>query len=830
MNTNGSSTKSHELGFKPSLSSHDKVKKATLDTSRLKKTNRLIRSCMSCKKRKVKCNFEIPCDRCIARNQAHLCSREPIIFDGMIVTSEDHKELKFSQENEVLKKKIKELQDTILKMKNPIQSADRAHSDIKPDNIRRQSSAVTTKSSQNVKLKLDNQFISDKRSRYARHCNLVDPERWQIYASTVSMLKTALTNGLVLETTSNSETCELDYNTEEWLVLNDERFANYPAEDSKAKCWQYELTKISCLDESICEILVLNGLKFCKLIPIINIDEFLSEFHAYWADDTIVQKHVEERYSKSSKTYLFLGMMYSLMCLGVYHCSDEDMEKLNFSVEDWDTFPKAFFAAGLECLFSGRFMTHPHFRSIQTIALLRLLSGVLGGNVLSNNLTCVAFFLIPKLGLSGSTEKVKMVNFWYLLAYDWYDDQERYCLSDMHAFANIEPPSKWTNSKTALIDWNLFYLNVFVEVAKVKRKYYYSDIEKSFENLSIADIELRYLQLDAFQKLENFTPKLYPFVDIDTFKLIEFHSKSLLLYEALEVNTKLAQFMTYEEWSKKCYQTCYNNAMELTQAFTSSETPPQFKFYPKVCGHVIFAAVFLIVNCLLDSKHFRQYESIKSLVKNCTLIFNSHKSLVRCAARGTYVLEKLLMLLNYKTKKRNEKRNNTSNVKTDQITSIKPKSCSNPDVKIKSVGSARSPGDDSSGSSSEDESSDNYSNYSSDSDDNLYYMTMMRQKEQREKMLTGNPQVGGAIDINTDQNQQLLTSDQLPSGSTTSKMISGLDIEPALNPPQTEENTVPSLQHTIMDILEDFGWSNFMNSMDNLNNSDNLETALNEEV
>jgi hypothetical protein len=107
---------------------------------------------------------------------------------------------------------------------------------------------------------------------------------------------------------------------------------------------------------------------------------------------------------------------------------------------------------------------------------------------------------------------------------------------------------------------------------------------------------------------------------------------------------------------------------------------------------------------------------------------------------------------------------------------------------------------------------------------------MMRQKEQREKMLTGNPQVGGAIDINTDQNQQLLTSDRLPSGSTTSKMISGLDIEPALNPPQTEENTVPSLQHTIMDILEDFGWSNFMNSMDNLNNSDNLETALNEEV
>ncbi|GME88281.1 unnamed protein product [[Candida] boidinii] len=95
------------------------TKDGSLDTTKLRKSSRIPKSCYQCYKRKVKCNFEIPCNVCIARNRAHLCTREPIMVDGLLVNA-DQNEIKYLKETEVLRSKIKELENTIIQLKTKV--------------------------------------------------------------------------------------------------------------------------------------------------------------------------------------------------------------------------------------------------------------------------------------------------------------------------------------------------------------------------------------------------------------------------------------------------------------------------------------------------------------------------------------------------------------------------------------------------------------------------------------------------------------------------------------------------------------------------------------
>ena len=46
------------------------------DTLRKKRKVRDLKSCYPCRKRKVKCNSELPCNICIARDHQSLCTYE----------------------------------------------------------------------------------------------------------------------------------------------------------------------------------------------------------------------------------------------------------------------------------------------------------------------------------------------------------------------------------------------------------------------------------------------------------------------------------------------------------------------------------------------------------------------------------------------------------------------------------------------------------------------------------------------------------------------------------------------------------------------------------
>lgn len=648
-----------------------------LDTSKLRRTNRVIRSCSSCKKRKVKCNFEIPCDRCIARNQAHLCTREPVIFDGLLISNDDKTELKYSQENEVLKKKIKELQDTILRLKalnsddklNKVQTHDeidspKGNSEDLPNDI------VPSYN----KLKLNEVILTNKSDNNDTKTDKIDNSRdWNIYSSTVSILEKALSNGLILDNT-NSYASEMDYNTEEWLTLNDKTYLKYDAEDSRSKCWLYELDLVSKLDKSSCDIMINSGLKLNILFPIVDSKKFLDEYETYWADENVKEKHLTILYNKSASHYSLLSLMYALMSFGLYQCNEEDIKRLKFNNYDWDNYCRTLFSSSLEALFRSRYMTYTEISTIQVISLLRILAGFLGGINLSNCLLGTSLFISYKLNLIKSKDPIELNNMWNTLAYDWYDDQDRYCLTTLSYSNLLQGLSRFKdnnmntkNNDDKIINWSQYYLMRFVNISMIKKQNYYDGVHLSLKNLKKADAELRYIKVEVAHDLETYSPEKYPDTPIETITYIKYHLESLINHEILEVNLKMSTFLSYKQWISTSYSMCWSCALQITENFISNDIPLFVKSYPHIFQHVIYAIVFLIVDCMLDESHSKKQKQITDLTSKILPVFRSFRILIRGAVRGVYVTEKLLFLMKLKRKSRKNKTDNNNNERKEEI-------------------------------------------------------------------------------------------------------------------------------------------------------------------
>ncbi|GAV29477.1 hypothetical protein PMKS-002978 [Pichia membranifaciens] len=830
-------------------------KSGGVDKSKLKRTNRIIRSCSRCKKRKVKCNFEIPCDRCIARNQAHLCTRDPIIFDGLLISNDDTTELKYSQENEVLKRKIKELQDTIVKLKSV-----KNEQPLKFDNKSAGGSAdvqvITSSSvsSSNGKLSLNDVVLKPKNNTQPLHqehnSSKFNDTDWNTYSTTIGLLKKGLANGLILDST-NSSASEMDYNTEEWLRLNDKNFLKYDAEDSKSKCWLYELDLITELKKPTCDTLVKSGLKIVTLFPIIDVSDFIREYEGYWADDSIAEKHISAMYTKSALNYLFVSLMYALMCFGVYQCDAEVSKQLNFSSYDWDNYSKAFFSASLEALYRGRYMTHPNFKSIQILSILRILCGFLGGNTLSNNLTCVTFFLSYKLDIMKSDDPLKHVSMWNTLAYDWYDDHDRYLLSDLDYANSLPRINRWIDEDQELINWPQYFLLFLVNVSIIKRRFYHDSVKLTLKSLKLADIELRYLKVESSRDLDSYSPQSYKNFTRESIRCLNFHINSLIHHEILEVNLKLSTFLSCEEWSSNYYSICYLSSCEIIKAFISEDIPLEYKSYPSICEHVIYASVFLIVDCMLDVHHMKNYKEILKLVTQTLPIFQSFRSMVTGAIRGLYTIEKLLILMNLKRKDRpkvtgtaissTNKGQENYKVKThlnEEGSTNEHARKNSTEVETKDVKPETSDLD----SSAEESSS------SDDSDMPLYTSTLENKQKQsflsmlaQQNSVSHNFQDGdnnkeqihnfNSYDVHRNQNNMSNADFGANSRDSLLMNVNGTSTTPGCSPnnlnsttPQpgiespasNKTNPQPLIQNTIMDILEDSGWIQFINSIEDL--------------
>ncbi|KAL2828334.1 hypothetical protein BJY01DRAFT_228576 [Aspergillus pseudoustus] len=55
-----------------------------MSESSIRKSQRRSYSCMTCKRRKVKCDRKLPCNQCLSRGLAHDCQREIVCVKGQI--------------------------------------------------------------------------------------------------------------------------------------------------------------------------------------------------------------------------------------------------------------------------------------------------------------------------------------------------------------------------------------------------------------------------------------------------------------------------------------------------------------------------------------------------------------------------------------------------------------------------------------------------------------------------------------------------------------------------------------------------------------------------
>ncbi|GMG26194.1 unnamed protein product [Ambrosiozyma monospora] len=405
-------------------------KDGKIDTSKLRRSNRISRSCYSCKKRKVKCNFEIPCDRCIARNRAHLCSREPVVVDGLLVNNPaDQTELKFSQENEVLKKKIKELEETILKLKEKESACQKEHFNslgnqrvIVPLSETKKSSKVTGDSVHLTskidhetavkRQKIERQKISiEQNSGVDADELLIESRKWDSYAITVSLLTKGLAEGM------HDGDNNLNFNTEEWNILHKKKLpatehnscdsisnskvsSCLPADDnSKSRAWKYHLKIINKLGKRESDIIISKAFSVSFMFNVVDSKDFMKEYEDYWANESFPDKHITPLYSKESKTYLFLSQYYTLMCIGMYYSDESLQDELGFNDEEWDLYPRACFSCALESLYRGKYMTHMKFETVQTGYLLKMCAHPLGGIHLLNCVNLTACYVARELNL-----------------------------------------------------------------------------------------------------------------------------------------------------------------------------------------------------------------------------------------------------------------------------------------------------------------------------------------------------------------------------------------------------------------------------------------------
>ncbi|OWB68307.1 hypothetical protein B5S33_g5414 [[Candida] boidinii] len=770
------------------------TKDGSLDTTKLRKSSRIPKSCYQCYKRKVKCNFEIPCNVCIARNRAHLCTREPIMVDGLLVNA-DQNEIKYLKETEVLKSKIKELENTIIQLKakvkqQPNSGKNNINSGMEHNALKRAKLNNDSGLSINLTLRTDNTSIQKENSKIENPNSIPsrkdatessdaaekdndgdcddddgddddddedddddddddeeggdtakkskvnetsDSDTWEAYSDTVSLLSKSLASGW------NSRDSQLDFNTEDWLKLdsaNKQKLFSSKT-DETANIWHYWLNYILKIGKRESDLLIHEALKVNFLHNVIIPEKFLEEYNKFWELDIPLNKrHITTQFVLSRVKYSWLGLWYLLLCIGIYFSGPDLQGKLGFSDDDFDKLPRALFSSGFECLYRSRFMTHPSTMCLQFIFMFKLLLRGFGGFNLLKCMLSISYVLCKELKMNKPFKKAKKImdfksalmseddkipaggtkskfeyrsrsrrtsnktttesedelenmvfcekyldeeiqlryKLWYsLVQSDWLENMGYDYFITPTSFTT-PLPNRWIKENEE-INWNNYYQLFCIKVSKIKRLFYSRDLEPDEEmgiqsrsatnasnkasadvkdnskqilnSLNEADLELRILQIEIEKDYESYIDKKYN--NDEDYKLVidftKFLINSILANERLEVNRRMSFFMNDKEWKSTCYNTCFECAKRIITDFASEEIPFQFKKPIVVTENAVSAAVFLLVDCMLNKTIVRYQREIIELVKKISPILASYKTINRPALRGLYIIQRLIDLL-----------------------------------------------------------------------------------------------------------------------------------------------------------------------------------------
>jgi hypothetical protein len=394
---------------------------------------------------------------------------------------------------------------------------------------------------------------------------------------------------------------------------------------------------------------------------------FLEEHNAFWEDQVpsdiqCINYLLSSRFQQQSPRdyYFWMALYYAVLCTGVYFGHDQLMISSVFTDKVVESIPRVLFRASYDCLHRADFMNSPDLRTVQVYCILSTcfhsFAGVHLHNCLLNSVIYTARYLrLDQISDNNEEaleyEKEVAKRLWFTLCIiDWMSNFGRPSSISIGEFSTPYP-QLLTDSQLYKLSTcditinnisfvptgnsysNILYQHYMIELAKIKREYYFGTVTK--ESLDSADVELKKLM----NRYENeFCSIVHPTsgetsVDIQTFEFSRYLLYSSLESEILEISRRYLSVVGKETWERCFRQRTIEKSLKVLCQLR--EYPTHFNRMWFIMHHVTSAAMFLLLDILM-------FKEKGSVVEDRMKVIKDHLPLIK---KNTHLQAKVGFLL-----------------------------------------------------------------------------------------------------------------------------------------------------------------------------------------
>lgn len=332
--------------------------------------------------------------------------------------------------------------------------------------------------------------------------------------------------------------------------------------------------------------------------------------------------------------YYWMSLYYINLANGLFF----GREYLNVSEYSEDV-PRLLFNAALSCLHKAGFLLTPDIRAIQVYCCISICSRAFGFLAIEQNLHSIMVHVaqllrIDKLKDRRPIDKVDLrcemgKRLWYTLCIiDWFNG----CRSDSCDISQCEfaspmiismdqllgqaplDPSQQANDPDIMnfvpdpdIICGGIYQRFIYEIARIKKQSY--DGTQTSRKLrhaisSMENVQAKFLSVyDSWKGIDIEQTLSDGDISLDNLEKCNFvHSKYLLLStfaeEITDIRRRILPIVGREEWESKFREKCITSSLGQLEMDATEVVPSYFKTHWVVIQHMIYAAMFLLIDML----------------------------------------------------------------------------------------------------------------------------------------------------------------------------------------------------------------------------------------
>ncbi|KAA8915551.1 hypothetical protein TRICI_002290 [Trichomonascus ciferrii] len=402
---------------------------------------------------------------------------------------------------------------------------------------------------------------------------------------------------------------------------------------------------------------------------------FLEEHNAFWEDQIpsdiqcinyLLPSGFQEQTPRDY--YFWMALYYAVLCTGVYFGHDQLKIYSTFSDTEAENIPSVLFRASYDCLHRADFMNFPDLRTVQVYCILSTcfhsFAGVHLHNCLLNSVIYTARYLrldrIPNnTGETLEYEKEVSKRLWFTLCViDWMSNFGRPSSISVGEFSTPYPQlltdsqlyqMATSNISVKSISFvpagnsysNILYQHYMIELAKIKREYYFDNATKS--SLHSADVELEKLMNRYENEFCNIVhhPVDEVSVDVHTFEFSRYLLYSSLESEILEISRRYLSVVGKDMWEKCFRQRTIDKSLKVLRHLR--EYPTHFNRMWFIMNHVTSAAMFLLLDILMFKETGSVVEARMAIIKDYLPLMKQNTHLQ--AKVGFVLLDRLMYIV-----------------------------------------------------------------------------------------------------------------------------------------------------------------------------------------